>query len=173
MSRLDSFIARLHAQRACLDRAAALVAGVPGPVLELGLGNGRTFDHLRERLAGREIYVFDRQVAAHPDSVPDPAHMIVGDFRETLGAARARRLAPAVLAHCDTGTGDVEASRALAAVIGPLLAPLLAPGAVVVSDQPIATGGWRALDLPENVAPGRYYMYQADGPGGDKGATGP
>ncbi|MGH6887075.1 MAG: class I SAM-dependent methyltransferase, partial [Geminicoccales bacterium] len=48
MSRLDSFIRRLEAQRACLDLAAARIADLPGPVLELGLGNGRTYDHLRE-----------------------------------------------------------------------------------------------------------------------------
>ena len=48
MSRLDSFIRRLQAQRACLSEAAAQIRGVDGFVLELGLGNGRTFDHLRE-----------------------------------------------------------------------------------------------------------------------------
>ena len=51
MSRLDSFIRRLQAQRACLDRAAELVRDLPGPVVEIGLGNGRTYDHLRRRLA--------------------------------------------------------------------------------------------------------------------------
>ena len=60
MSRLDSFIRRLAAQRACLDRAAALIDEIDGPVLEFGLGNGRTFDHLRERLPGRAIFVFER-----------------------------------------------------------------------------------------------------------------
>ena len=44
MSRLDSFIRRLEAQRSCLETAVALVADLPGPILELGLGNGRTFD---------------------------------------------------------------------------------------------------------------------------------
>ena len=34
-----------------------------GPVLELGLGNGRTFDHLRERLPGRRIVAFDRALS--------------------------------------------------------------------------------------------------------------
>ena len=48
------------AQRECLNWAAEAVAGVAGPVLELGLGNGRTYDHLRERLPEREIYVFER-----------------------------------------------------------------------------------------------------------------
>ena len=60
MSRLDSFIRRLQAQRACLNEAVAQIRGVEGFVLELGLGNGRTFDHLREICPDREIYVFDR-----------------------------------------------------------------------------------------------------------------
>ena len=60
VSRLDSFIRRLQAQRACLDMAAGLIADIDGLVLELGLGNGRTYDHLRETLPGREIYVCER-----------------------------------------------------------------------------------------------------------------
>ena len=39
MSRLDSFLRRLQAQRGCLNDAAALVGARPGPVFELGLGN--------------------------------------------------------------------------------------------------------------------------------------
>ncbi|MFN9941622.1 MAG: class I SAM-dependent methyltransferase, partial [bacterium] len=67
MSRLESFIRRLEAQRRCLDWAAQAIAGYPGAVLELGLGNGRTYDHLRDRLGpARAIYAFDRQLAAHP-----------------------------------------------------------------------------------------------------------
>ena len=52
MSRLDSFIRRLEAQRACLDLAARLIEGLEGEILELGLGNGRTYDHLRQLLPG-------------------------------------------------------------------------------------------------------------------------
>ncbi|MBZ0325447.1 MAG: class I SAM-dependent methyltransferase, partial [Alphaproteobacteria bacterium] len=90
MSRLDSAIRRLEAQRACLGAAAAEIRDLPGPVVELGLGNGRTYDHLRDLLPGREIFAFDRQVAAHPDCVPDAAHMVLGDFTETVPGARAR-----------------------------------------------------------------------------------
>ena len=48
MSRLESFIRRMQAQRDCINLAAELVADVPGVVWEFGLGNGRSFDHLRE-----------------------------------------------------------------------------------------------------------------------------
>lgn len=162
MSRLDSFIRRLEAQRACLDRAAALVADLPGPALEIGLGNGRTYDHLRDRMKGRPIFAFDRQVAAHPDCVPDGAHMVVGDFRETLPPAVVRIGAPAALAHCDIGSGDSAATAALAAWLAPVLMPLLRAGAVVASDQPLAAPGLAPLPLPDGVAPGRYFLYRKE-----------
>ncbi len=165
MSRLDSFIRRLEAQRACLDWAAGAVAGVPGPVLELGLGQGRTYDHLRERLKQREIFVFERRVAAHPGSIPDAAHLILGDFRETLPGALTRIGARAALAHCDIGSADEAASRALAAAVAPLLAPLMAAGGIVLGDQPMAHPRLTALPLPDGVAPGRYHLYRvADTP---------
>ena len=80
MSRLDSVIRRLETQRDCLDAAIGLIRSVGGPVLEIGLGNGRTYDHLRERCNGREIFVLDRRIAAHPDCVPDAAAF----FRDTV-----------------------------------------------------------------------------------------
>lgn len=163
MSRLDSFIRRLEAQRACLQRAAELIETVPGPALELGLGNGRTFDHLRTILAGREIYVFDRQVAAHPDCVPDAAHLIFGDIHETLPTALVRIGRRAALAHCDLGTGEAAANAALAVFIGRHLGRLLACGAIVVSDQELCGPGLSAIKPPASVAPGRYFMSRTDG----------
>ena len=158
MTRLDSAIRRLMAQRACLDRAAALVADLPGPVLELGLGNGRTYDHLRARLPGRDIFVFERRPAAHPDSTPPADRLIVGDILDTL--PRFRPPAPAALVHSDIGTGDRQASLALAAALAPLLHALAAPGAVIAADQPMPLPGWTELPLPEGVAPGRYRLYR-------------
>ena len=161
MSRLDSAIRRLTAQRDCLDGAARLIGDVPGPVLELGLGNGRTYDHLRTLFPEREIFVFDRRVAAHPDCVPDAAHMILGDIAETLPGALTRLGKPAALAHADLGTGDKVESQRRADALAPVLAPLLAPGAVVVSDYRLTSAPWAALPLPNGVEPGRYYMYRA------------
>ncbi len=164
MSRLDSFIRRLEAQRACLDRAIVIVRPVAGAVLELGLGNGRTYDHLRARLGGsREIFALDRQVAAHPDCVPDPDHLLLGDFRDTLPVL-ARRLGRSVaLVHADTGSGEAAASRAAAQSLLPLIEPLLAAGAVIVSDQDLAPApalGWTAQTLPAGVEPGRYFLFR-------------
>lgn len=159
MSRLDSFIRRLEAQRSCLGEAAKRTQGLTGIVLELGLGNGRTFDHLREICAGRDIYVFDRQIAAHPDCIPAPNRMFLGDFTETLTEARAQLGdAAAALIHVDLGSGDSAASLALAARLAPDITALMAAGAVVVSDQPIETPSLAPLALPEGVRPGRYFI---------------
>lgn len=160
MSRLDSFIRRLEAQRDCLALAAALIADVPGPVLELGLGNGRTYDHLRGLLPGREIFVFDRRVAAHADCVPDERHLFVGELAATLPRARSLIGAPAALAHCDLGSGDAARDRALAAAVGPALAPLMARGAIVVGDQDYRMDDWRPVAPPPGVASGRYFLYR-------------
>jgi len=160
VSRLDSFIRRLEAQRACLDMAAALVRGLDGSVLELGLGNGRTYDHLRELCPDREIFVCERHVAAHPGCIPPPELLLLGDMRETLPAARGRLEGQVALAHLDPGTGDVETSRALALELAPMVAPLLRLGGILVSEPAIALPEFAALALPEAVIPGRYHVYR-------------
>ncbi len=160
-TRLDSFIRRLEAQRACLDRAAAAIGGVPGVVLELGLGNGRTYDHLRRRLMGRRpVFAFDRQLAAHPACIPDADHLVLGDFRRTLPEFARRGGARAALVHADIGSGDRSATTALARWLGPALAPLLAPGAIVVADQKLDIPGCVRLTPPDGVAPSRYFIYR-------------
>lgn len=160
MSRLDSFIRRLEAQRACLGRAAALIADLPGAILELGLGNGRTYDHLRELCPDREIFVCERRVAAHPDCIPPAELLLLGDMRETLRAARGRLAGRVALAHLDPGTGDIAASQALALEIAPAVVLLLRPGAVLVSEPAVALPELMSLALPEGVARGRYHLYR-------------
>jgi len=162
MSRLDSFIRRLEAQHACLGRAADLVADLPGPVLELGLGNGRTYDHLRALMPARQVFAFDRQIVAHPDCIPGPGQLILGEFVDTLASADERLGAPAALAHGDFGSGNAKRDAALAAAIAPLLAPLMAEGAIIVSDQEMFHPDWKPLDLPAGVEPGRYFMWRVD-----------
>lgn len=161
MSRLESAIRRLEAQRDCINWASRHVAGKPGHILELGLGNGRTYDHLRETCPGREIFVFDRRIAAHPACVPDDVHMFLGDVLQTLPRALSRLGGQAILAHIDIGTGDRERNRILAARITPLLAPLMLPGGLVLSDQPLMSATWTELELPQTVPSGRYHIYSA------------
>jgi S-adenosyl-L-methionine methyltransferase len=160
VSRLDSFIRRLEAQRACLGLAAALVRRLDGAVLELGLGNGRTYDHLRELCPDREIYVCERQVAAHPDCVPPAEFLLLGDMRETLKAAQAGLVDRIALGHFDAATGDVAASRVFADEITGLVVPLLREGGVLVSEPAILDGRLVPLDLPAGILAGRYHIYR-------------
>ena len=160
MSRLDSVIRRLKAQRSCLNAAAAIIGARQGVVLELGLGNGRTFDHLRSCLPDHEIFVFDRQVAAHPDSTPDADHLIVGDLNLTLRESQPRFQNSVVLVHSDVGTGDAASNAILTEFVGSALIPMLAPNAIVVCDQPITIPDAVAIELPKDVPLGRYFMVQ-------------
>lgn len=160
MSRLDSFIRRMSAQRSCIDHAGSLLQSFPGPVLELGLGNGRTYDHLRETFPGRDIFVFDFAVAAHPACIPAPQFLRLGDFRVTVPAFRAEGLPLAAFVHADVGSGSEEASRQLAAELAQDLCQLLAPGGMLACDQPIVVAGLLSAPLPPGVDIGRYHIYR-------------
>ena len=160
MSRLDSFIRRLEAQRACLNQAATLIDGIAGNVLEFGLGNGRTYDHLRETLRGRDIYVFERKVAAHPDCIPPDDRLFLGDFLDTLPKAIAQLGQATALANLDIGSGDEEASRRLARTMLPFVLQLLAPRGILISDQPVDDPALDALPLPPGIKPGRYFLHR-------------
>ena len=169
MSRLDSFIRRMLAQQACLNWAAEAVADIAGPVLELGLGNGRTYDHLRERLPEREIFVFERADIsidrARAISLPAEKYLILGDIEHTLVSAAMRLPAKAALAHVDLGTSDARAYQALASRIGSLLKPLMTPEGIIVSNAFLSAAGLISLDTPPGVKLGRYFIYGCPAPG--------
>lgn len=163
LSRLERMIRRLTGQRACLERVAGLIADSPGPVLEVGLGKGRTYDHLRRLLPKREIYVFDRAIHCHPDCVPDDRHLFLGEFDETLPGALERIGARPVLANCDFGRAKPAADAKLAAWLGPAVGALMAPGGYVISDQRLEVAGWQTLPLPEGAEEGRIHLYRVPG----------
>ncbi|MGE0154871.1 MAG: class I SAM-dependent methyltransferase [Reyranellaceae bacterium] len=160
MSRLDSFIRRMQAQRDCLNHVAGQVHGMPGPILELGLGNGRTYDHLRQLFPEREIFVFEREVRAHPDCIPPEQFLFKGDIGDTLPEAAARLGPTAILAHTDLGTGDKAANAALGEFLGPALDRLMAPGGLVLANQKLHVGRWTRLPEPPDVKPDRYFIYR-------------
>lgn len=159
MSRLDSFIRRMHAQRTCLDYAARLITALPGNVLEFGLGNGRTYDHLRERLPTRDVFVFDRQLAAHPACIPAGDRLFLGDVHDTLPRAVTVLGRNTALANVDIGSGDDRAVRELLQWMTPLLLRLLKPDAVIVSGQSIQHSSLTPLPPPFALKPGRYFLY--------------
>jgi hypothetical protein len=163
VSRLDSFIERISAQRDCLNEIARRLGGRPGPILELGLGNGRTYDHLRRLFADHDVFAFDRKIVAHPACVPPDRLMVLGDFRATLGHALERIGGHAILAHADFGSPDLAGTAELAAFLGPALDPLMAQGGYVVSDQTLSVARWRAIAPPPTVRPERYFIWQVGG----------
>lgn len=160
MSKLDSFIRRMKAQRDCLNYAAQRISELPGPVLELGLGNGRTYDHLREILPDRDIYVFDRRIASLKTCTPPENRIFLGEIGDTLPQAAALLGKTASLIHIDLGTSNDIQNAKLLAEVAPLLMPLAASGAMIVSNFELPVEGWREIAEPPGVKPGRYFLYQ-------------
>lgn len=163
MSRLDSFIRRLEAQRACLDHAARLIGRLPGPIVEIGLGNGRTYDHLRSLFPDRPIFVFDRKLDPHPACRPPEDRLFLGDIARTLPTALGRMRRRAALVHADIGCGDPEVTARNARKLARYLPAIVAQGAVIASDQPIEARWTEPLPLPPGVEEGRYHLYRCTG----------
>lgn len=161
MSRLDSVIRRLTAQRDILDHVARdLALPDAGAVLEIGLGNGRTYTHLRERFAGRRIVAFDRVLGAHKSSIPPEGDLILGEIVETASAFVG---SAAALVHADIGTGYEDKDALTLVWLPVLVAGLLARGGIAVSGLPLEHPALRALPLPSSVQAGRYFLYQQSG----------
>ncbi|MBO0345164.1 hypothetical protein J0X15_08030 [Roseibium sp. CAU 1637] len=160
MSRLDSFIRRLTAQKILLEHVTDLVKEVAGPVLELGLGNGRTYDHLRENLPGRDIYVFDRELSCHPSCIPQGDFMIFGEIRETLEFCEPRVGEKAAFIHADIGSGDPTTDLATQSWLSPLVDARCKPGGYVLSGLELALDNFDELEKPDGIRPGRYHLYR-------------
>lgn len=157
MSRLESMRRRLTAQIDGLNWAAADIASTPGDVAEIGLGNGRTYDHLREALPDRRIWVIDRQMAAHPSCVPPETDFLQGDATEKLSALIESK-AQVIFAHYDLSKGVPSQDAVLAAEVAPLLEQLVLPGGVVVSGQPLPLPN--RIKGPGLADPDRYFFYR-------------
>jgi len=159
-NRLEQMIRRLTAQRNCLVLAAEMVVDVPGPVLEFGLGKGRTYDFMRARLPGRDIYVFEREIHCRPEYVPADGYLLLGDVRDTVPAALAQIGEPAALAHFDIGTHDFTADAPLTDWLTLAVTPLIRTGGVVVSDRPMANPRWVEVSLPPDNGYGHHLVYR-------------
>lgn len=162
LTRLDRLFFRLEAQRICLEWIFREIAGLPGVVFEMGLGHGRTYDHLRTHLPEREIYVLDREVDCFDDCIPPDDRLLLGDIADTLDAAAMRFGGQVVFAHADLGSYDEAHNVAMSAKLSRLLPAVLAPGAIVLSDLPLELSGTRALPLPAGAREGRYFLYGTD-----------
>ncbi len=157
MSRLESFRRRITAQIDGLNWALEQTRDIPGNILELGLGNGRTYDHLRE-YGERRIWVVDRILQCHPSCVPPEEDFLQGEATEALDklAAQGTQIS---LAHYDLGQGvkedDVEESRQMSDKIR----AVMAPGGLVVSQQPM--NGMERLAGPDTIVGDRYFFFRA------------
>lgn len=158
MSRLESMQRRLTAQIDGLNWAAREIAGMEGDVLELGLGNGRTYDHLRQVLPDRTIWVIDRVLQPHPSCVPPAETFLQGEAEEMMGEMARRGLRMA-LAHYDFGFGNKEKDVAEGARLSPLIAALMKHGGLVVSQQPLI--GFTQVKGPDTIDPERYLFYRS------------
>lgn len=155
MSRLDSMLRRLAAQRDGLNWAADRIAGQPGDALDIGLGNGRTYDHLREIMPDRRILVIDRTLQCHPSCIPPAEDFLQGEADVVLTGLAGAGIR---LAHYDLGFGVEERDIAEAARMSPLIAAAMAPGGIIVSGQPLV--GLAELAGPDSIAKGRYRFYR-------------
>src|SRR5262245_31340443 len=167
MSRLDSHIRQKIAQRDAIDLAARRLGGRGGPIVEFGLGTGRSYSHLVERFPDREIFCFDRRDVAHPRSRPPADRFYVGELETVLAdrALHARFAARVILLHLDLGSGGPE-DETVPELVVERTHGWLAPGAVVLSDQDLTLAvAWRLapVNTRDQVQHAdRYHVYRRD-----------
>ena len=158
MSRLESMRRRLTAQIDGINWAANLIRDIPGDVLDMGLGNGRTYDHLRQEIPDRRIWVIDRILECHPSCVPPQEDFLQGEAEDML-----KRLLigghKIALAHYDFGYGVKDKDVAEGAALSPFIAAVMALGGLVLSQQPLV--GFEQISGPDTVDPERYLFYRA------------
>lgn len=162
MSRLEDLTDRFLTQQAALNTGVELIADVDGIVVELGLGKGRTFDHLRERLTDRTIYVFDHELSCEPQYAPAPEYWMFGDITETLPEFCERFAGQVALVHSDVGTRNRVQDQPLADFIATHLESLMASGGVVVSDRPMEGRAWSSLPSLPEMDRFPYFLYRQE-----------
>ncbi|GLS86356.1 hypothetical protein GCM10010873_13300 [Cypionkella aquatica] len=161
MSRLDLFVDRITAQRDILNLIAAqslLPDG--GAILEIGLGNGRTYSHLLEAFSGRRVIVFDRAVASHGTSTPPAADLILGEISQT---ATTYAKADAAMVHADIGTGYADKDAGVQTWLPQLCVDLLMQGGVAVSGLQLVHPRLKPLDMPSGIGRNLYFAYRKQG----------
>jgi hypothetical protein len=158
MSRLESMRRRLTAQIDGINWATNQIKAVDGDVLELGLGNGRSFDHLRQEIKGRRIWVIDRILECHPSCIPPVVDFLCGEAEDMLGnmASNHTRIA---LAHYDFGFGVKDLDVQEGVKLSPSIASVMVPGGLVLSQQPLV--GFNQISGPDTIDPERYFFYRS------------
>ncbi len=161
---LERTLMRIDTQIRLIDWAAGRLAEgaayVDGHVVELGLGNGRTYDHLRARLGDRRIIVLDREMKANPDRRPPDGDFIKGEIAATWRTLAASHPNAAALIHADLGDGTDRYDAVLEAWLGEACAALGAPGALILSSTRIMHPDIAPIEPPFTPLGGHYLVYQ-------------
>lgn len=157
MSRLESFRRRLTAQIDGINWAIEQTKNTKGDILEMGLGNGRTYDHLREN-ADRRIWVIDRILKCHPSCIPPEKDFLKGEADIMLEHLAENKVKVA-LAHYDFGFGVKEKDVEEGGRLSPLIKAVMVPGGLVVSQQPLI--GFTQIWGPDSIDRERYLFYRA------------
>ena len=142
-------------QRASLERGTALINQLPGPALQIGWGDGVAYDHLREILRRRDLFVFDRAIGTPLDAPPAAEYRVLGDPSETLPQSWERWRREAAFAYL-----NFSAPARVAAGLAPLVAPLLRPGAIVIAETTLELPGWESIPAPEGARDAREHLYR-------------
>ena len=161
MSRLDRTINRLMAQRALIAHAADLIGDKQGTIFDLGLGNGRTYDHLRETFPDHTIFAFDRAINAHPSSIPPAEQMIVGEIRDTLRYCGPRVGGKPILIHIDIDIGDPTMKLVTDEWLSPAIVEWTPAGGIVIADRELnLPPEFEELDRPADAPPSKHHLYR-------------
>ncbi|WP_027487778.1 class I SAM-dependent methyltransferase [Allorhizobium undicola] len=158
MSRLDSFINRMSAQRDMLNHIRDHCELPPeSTILEIGLGNGRTFNHIRENFPHRRIVAFDRQLGAHKSSIPDDGNLVLGEIDR---AGKPFMTGEAAFVHADIGTGYPEKDAVTLTWLPSMVAAMLLPGGYALSGLPLDNAQLQPLPVLPHIEPDRYFFYR-------------
>lgn len=157
MSRLDSFIRRLCAQRDILNSLADDARAIPGNIMELGLGNGRTYDHIRALFPDRRIIAFDRVMQSYESSTPDSNNLVVGEIKDTV---RDYFGIEAALVHADIGTGHDDLDAMTLTWLPDAVVHLLKQGGIAASGLPLDHPELTPMPVPHSVPAKRYFLYR-------------
>ena len=155
MSRLDSFIRRMSAQRDIINGLKSSIDDIAGAVFEFGLGSGRTYDHLREIFPSRRIVVFESVTKDMPLQRVAKDDLLIGDIRDTTSPLPD---GCAALIHTDIETGVPERDAALTAWLPGLVARLLVPGGYAASSSNLLDPRLSPCPVPSGIQEGRYHI---------------
>jgi hypothetical protein len=163
MSRLDDLVRRMQTQRAVLNLAIDRVksAGLDGSIVELGLGSGRTFDHLRENFPGRTLVTFDWQMEATKDCFPEKNQFIKGEILKTFPKFAQGKNSTCCLLHIDIGTRDRQRDRELYSSLCESIVSILCENGLLVSDREFSHSSLEGVDTSQHQVEGWvYYLYR-------------